>query len=107
MAQMGRLETAPRLDVGDEGILVEVVADDLRHVGVQDLVVGHTGARGICDGHVAGPPRRHEAGRAEDRIGVKLRRIEEQIVDPPVDHVDPNQTADGPHVDDVVLDHQI
>ena len=107
VAELGLLAAHPRGHVGDDRILAEVVADDLRHIGVDGLVVGDARAGGVDEGDVAGPVGVHDAGHAHERVGAKRERIEEVVVDPPVDHVDPLEAAGGPHEDDVVLHDEI
>ncbi len=95
------------LDVGHERLLAEVVVDQGGNVGVEHLVVGHAGAGGVGDGHVAGPPRRHQPGHAERGVGAEHLGVEEQVVDPSVHHVHAHQAAHRAQVHDVVVDHEV
>ena len=97
----------PGRDVGDKGFLVQVVADQGGHVGVDHLVVGHPGSRRIGDGHLPRLPRPHEPGDAESGVTPEHLGVEEQVVDPAVDHVDANEPTDGAQVHAVVVDDEV
>ena len=75
------------LDVGEQRLLAQVVANHVRHVGVDTLVVGNPGSRRVGDRHVAELVGVEEAGRAELRIGTEGQRVDEIVVDAAVDHV--------------------
>ena len=77
-----------RLDDRQERLLAEVVADDRRRVGEDRLVVGDAGADAVGDRDVAGADRRGQPGDAEQRIGAEHDRVDEVVVDPPVEDVD-------------------
>jgi hypothetical protein len=90
------------------GSSIEVVLDDLRHEGVDHLVVGHAGARGVGDADIAGASRRASGRARPTRNPAEGFRIEEVVVDAPIDDIDPAQAGDGLHVDAIVLpDDQI
>ena len=91
--------------VRQDRVLAEVVLDHLRHVGVDDLVVGHTRTGRIGQTDLALDPRAHQALAAEDRVRIERFRIEEQIVDAAIDDIDALQAIDGPHVRAVVVTH--
>ena len=76
-----------RLDVVQDRVLAQVVADHGRHVGVDELVVGHAVAHAVGDRHPARPRRVDDAGAAHQRLGPELQRVEVVVVDAPVDHV--------------------
>ena len=101
LADVGIVEPV-RLDVGQDRRLAEVVLDQRRDVGVDQLVVGHAVADRVGDGDVAGPGRVQDARAADDRVGPELHRVEEVVVDPPVDDVHPLFTRSAAHVEDVV-----
>ena len=48
-----------------------------------------------------------QAGDAEVRIRPHRQRIEEAVVDPPVDHVDPLRPARRAHEDAALVDEQV
>ena len=77
------------------------------HVGVDQLVVADAVAHRVGDHHVARAGRVDQAGDAEHRVGVELQRVEELVVDPPVDHVHPLVALRGAHVDEVVAAEQV
>jgi hypothetical protein len=93
--------------IRQDRILVEVVFDDARDVGVDDLVVGHPGADGVGHGDVAGAVGADQTRHAQDRIGPEDGRIEEVVVDAPVDHVHRHQAGGRAHEDPGVAHHQI
>jgi hypothetical protein len=78
-----------RANVFENRLLAEVVADHVRHEGVDRLVVGDSGARGVRKGHGAAPIRRKKASAAERGVGSEDDRVEVVVVDAPVDHVHP------------------
>ena len=68
-------------------VLAQVVADHGRHVGVDELVVGHAVAHAVGDGHPPGPGGVDHARAADEGLGTELQRVEVVVVDAPVDHV--------------------
>ena len=92
-----RVAQPPGVDVAEHRLLAEVVADEVRQVGVDELVVGHAVADGVGEGDVAGAGRVDEAGHAEHRVGAEVHRVEELVVDAPVDHVHRLEPLGGPH----------
>ncbi|MCY1230398.1 hypothetical protein D9M72_428090 [compost metagenome] len=93
--------------VVEDDLLAEVEADHVGHVRIDRLVVRHASADRIADGHVAGTVDRQQAGRAERGIVPEHQRIEEVVVDAPVDHVDALRPLRGAHEQVVVLDEQV
>ncbi|MCY1225057.1 hypothetical protein D9M72_372460 [compost metagenome] len=96
-----------RVHVRDHGLFVEVVADEVRHIAVDELVVSHAVAHGIGDGHASGTGRIHQARAAQHGIGPELQRIEEVVVDPLVDDVNALFAGGGPHVHPVAAADQV
>ena len=88
---------APGVDVAQHRLLVEVVADQVGQVGVDELVVGHAVADRVGQGHVARPGGVDHAGAAEHRVGAEVHRVEELVVDAAVDHVHRLQALGGAH----------
>ena len=95
------------LHVRQDLVLAEVVLDDGRHVGVDRFVVGHTGADGVREGHPAHAVRGEESGYTEERIAPKGQRIQEVVIDPPVDHIHALAAAGRAHVDGRVVHEQV
>ena len=95
------------LDVLEDRVLAQVVADHGRHVGVDELVVGHAVAHAVGDGHPAGPGRVDDARAAHQRLGPELQRVEVVVVDAPVDHVDRHLALGGAQEDVGAVAHQV
>ena len=77
-----------RRHVAEDRLLAEVVADDLGHVVVDDLVVGDARADRVRERDVARAHGAEQPGDAEHRLGAEGERVEELVVDAAVDHVD-------------------
>ena len=92
-----RVFEPPRVDVLEDRLLGEVVADEVGHVRVEQLVVGDAVADRVRDRDVAEPRREHETRGAEHRVGAELQRIEELVVDAAVDDVDALGSAGRAH----------
>ncbi len=101
------LAAAPGRHVLEDRLLAEEEFHDLRHVAVDRLVVGDAGADGVGKREVAGLVDRHQAGHAERGIRAERERVEEVVVDAPVDDVDPLEPLGGAHVGDLALDHDV
>jgi hypothetical protein len=61
----------------------------------------------IGDRHAAGAVGFDEAGHPDQGILAPEDRVEPVVVDPPVDDVDPAETAGRAHEDQVLVDHQV
>ena len=96
-----------RRHVLDQRLLAEVVADHLRDVVVDRLVVGDAGADRVDDRDAARAVGAHQARDAEHAVGPELERVHEVVVDPAVDRVDALQAAGGADVADGVADHEV
>ena len=100
--------TAVGRHVGEDRLLAEEVADHVRHVGVDDLVVRDAAAGSVGKRDVARLPGAHQSGYAQHRFLAERLRVQEEVVDAPVNDVDPLETADCAHVHAVVLrDHEV
>ncbi len=97
MPQGVRLVAPEGVDVAQDRVLVEVEADQLGQVGVDQLVVGHAVADGVGDGDPAAAHRRDQPGDAEHRVAAEVHRVEELVVDPAVDDVDRLVTGGRAH----------
>ncbi len=95
------------LDVRQDGILAEVVADDFGDEAVDHLVVGDAGADGVGERDVAGAVGAHEAGDAERGVLAEDERVEEIVVDAAVDHIDADEAVDGPHVNEIIDNDEV
>ena len=97
LLERARILEPPRVDVLEDGLFGEVVADEVGNVGVDQLVIGDAVAHGVGDGDVAEPRGEHEAGRPEHRVRAELQWIEEVVVDTAVDDVDALGAASRAH----------
>ena len=95
------------VNVVDDRLLVQVVADHRRHIGVDELVVGHAGARGIGDRHPSGAHHIDQARYAEHRIAAEHLGVEEVVIDAAVDHVHGFPACRAAHPDATVFTDQI
>ncbi len=96
------------LDIGQDGVLVQVIADDARHVGIDRLVVGDPGPRRVGQRHMAGAIGAHQARHAEQTVGAEHFGIDELVIETAIDGVDALEPAGGPHIDLVVfVDQQV
>ncbi len=93
--------------VGEDRLLGQVEADHLRHVRIDRLVVGDAGADRVGERDPPGAVGGEQARHAEHRVGAERQRIEEVVVDAPVDHVHALRAVRRAHVDGVVLDEQV
>ena len=92
-----RLLETPGVDVGDDRLLREVVADQVGQVRIHELVVGDAVADRVRDRDVAEAGRQHESRRAEHGVRAELQWVEELVVDPAVDDVDSGGAGGGAH----------
>jgi hypothetical protein len=95
------------LNVGQQRFLAQVVLDHGRHIGVDELVVAHTVADRAGDDDVAGAGGVDQTGHPQHRVGAELQRIQERVVDAPIDDVDLALTLGGAHVHLVVSTKQV
>ena len=91
----------------EDRFLAQVKADHVRDIGVGRFVVGHASSERIREAHIAGAVHRQQARHTEIRIRAKRERIEESVVDTPVNDVDALASARGAHEDVTVLHEQI
>ena len=93
--------------VGQDRLLVQVVADERRHERIERLVVDDAVADGIGHGHGARADGGHQAGHTEQGVVLEEDRVDRLVVDASVDDVDLLEAARGAHQDPPVLDHEI
>ena len=98
---------APGGDVAQDRLLAQIEAHHLGHIGVHGFVVGHAGADGVRQHHVAGAVHREQPRHAQHGIGAEGERVEEGVVDAAVDHIDPARAAGGAHVDEAAAHEEI
>lgn len=95
------------LDIGENRFLGEVVADQIRDVGVEQLVIRNPIPHGVRECDIACRGGAQDAGAADHRIGPEVQRIEEVVVEPPVYDMDGHLATRGPHPDPVVPADQV
>ena len=96
-----------RLHVGEQRLLLQVVADHLGDEAVDRLVVRDARADRVGKGDRSRPDRTRQPGHAEERIGPELERIDEVVVEPAVDRVDAGEPARGSHVANLVAHNEV
>ncbi len=90
---------------GQQRFLLQVIANHVRHKGVNDLVIRHPTPRGIGDGDITRLPGAHQARDTEQRLRTEGFRVHELLVDAPVDDVHTHGPVHGAHIDAVVVRH--
>ena len=94
-------------DVVQHRFLRQVIADHVGHVRIDRLVVGHPGADRVGERDAAPAVGGEEAGDAQHRVAAERERVEEIVVDAPVDHVHALGAARRLHVDRIVAHEQV
>ena len=97
----------PRVHIADDGRGSQVKADHLGHIGVDGFIVRHAGADGIGDGNASGAIGCEQPRNSQHGIGPKHQRVQEIIVDTPVDDIDPLRALGGAHEHRLVAHEQI
>ncbi|CFE53370.1 Uncharacterised protein [Mycobacterium tuberculosis] len=93
--------------VRQQRLFVEVVLDHGRHVRVDEFVVTDSVADRTGQHDVAGPGSVDQSGHPEHRIGTELQRIQEGVINAPIDDVDLALPLGGAHVYLVVSTEQV
>ena len=107
VAQLGGNLGPERLDVVEQRLLLEVVADHVGNERIDALVIGDPRPNAVGEGHGAGPIGIHEPRHTEGAVRPERERIKEVVVDPPVDDVDPLASPRGSHENAVTVDEQV
>ena len=107
MLPLYRTRAEVGLHVLQHGLFRQVVADDVRDIGIQRLVVGDAGAKRVRQCDVPRAVGVEQAGDSQHAVGAKAHGIDEIIIDAAVDHIHTAQAAGCAHVDDVVVRDQI
>ena len=102
-----RLAATPGRDILQDRLLAGEEADDLGHVGIDGLVVGHAGPDRIGEGHGPGLIGRHQAGHPQSRVWPEGQGIQIIVVDAAVDDVDLLSSLGRAHEDLAVVDEQV
>ena len=93
--------------IWQNGIFAQVIADDPRHVGVDGIVVGHARADRVGQGHVATGVGAQQSGHSQHAVGPQVFRVQEIVVDAPVDHVHRLEAGGGLHEEAVLFNHEV
>jgi hypothetical protein len=75
--------------VGEHAVFPQVIANHLRHVCVNHLVIRHSSPGGIGQGNPSGFIHLHESWDAQERIGSEGPRIKKIIIDTSIDDIHP------------------
>ena len=94
-----RVLQAVGVDVREQRLLAEVVADQVRHPGVDELVVRDAVADPVRDGDLTGPRGVDQPRAADHAVRPEMERVQVVVVDPSVEHVDALHPLGGPHPD--------
>ena len=103
----GAVDKVHGLDVLQYRVLAEVVPDHCRHVGVDELVVGHPVPNSVRDGDSAGSCCVHHSGTSHQRLRSELQRIEVLVVDSAVDHMNGYLPLGRPQEDVGAVTHEV
>ena len=93
--------------VVEDRLLAQVVADHLRHVVVDRLVVGDPRPDRVDDRDRARAVGAHQSGHAEHRIGPELEWVDERVVEAAVDGVHALEPVGGADEAQLVADHEV
>src|SRR5258706_14936241 len=107
MVAFGPIAAYESLYIVENRIFAKKITDNLGHVSVKGLVVGHACAECICEADVSGAVSAEETRDAERRIRAKCERIDKVIINAAVDHIHAAQSPGGAHIHDVVVNGQI
>ena len=102
-----RLAATPGRHVFQDRLFAHEEADDLRHIGIDRLVVGHARADSVCQGHGPRPIGRHQPRHPKRRVRPEGQRIEVIVVNPAIDNIDLLPPLGRAHEDLAVVDEQI
>ena len=101
------IERPEGLDVRQDRVFLQVIADDLGDERIDPLVVGHAGADGVGQAELPARYAPIRPGDAELAVAAEGQGVEEVVVDPAVDHVDPLRPAGRPHEDLAAVEEQV
>ena len=85
---------------------IQIKTDHVRDIGVNRLIVGHTGPDGIGQRDIARLVGLQDARHAERGIRTEGERIEEVVIDPAINHIHPLRPLRRAHIDHIVLDEE-
>src|SRR6266702_2896252 len=95
------------LDVWQDRLFTEVVANDGGDISVDGLIVGYPRANGISQCNISGAVRIQQAGYSQCRARFKGERIKVVIINTPVDDINAPQTSGRAHINNVIMHEQI
>src|SRR5258706_4187477 len=102
-----RIGHQQRFDAFKYWILVEIVANDFGHIGVDSFVVGDSRPQRVCKGYVPGAIVVEEADSTKRGTVLENQGIKIIVVDSTIDNINPLQAERRSHVDHIVVDHKI
>src|SRR5207302_6376357 len=92
---------------GKDGVLAQVVGDNARSIGIDCLVVGHSGAHAVCQIDPTHTITGEQTRDAQDRVRSKCKWIDEIVVDATVDHVHSLWASSCPHIHEAIVHEQV
>jgi hypothetical protein len=93
--------------VGKYHVLVQVILDDVRQVGIHGLVVCNAGPGCISERYPAITVNIHQARYPEGRVGAECFGVDKIIIDPAVNHIYALKAPRCAHMDEIVHHDQI
>ena len=82
-------------DVRQQRALAQVVLDELREIGIRQLVVGYAITDRVGDRDIAGPGSVHQPWGPQHRVRAEGQRIDKIVVDAAINYVYPAQAGRG------------
>jgi hypothetical protein len=100
-------ETNVRRNGRKNRLLTEIIFDDLRHVSVDDLVVGDAGSRSIRQCDVTRSVDIHDSSNSQQRVRSERLRIQEIVVDAAIEDIHALQAFGRAHHNQAISYNQV
>ena len=107
ITQILRLRADAGRDVRQQRLLAQIELHHARNIGVDHFVVGHASSGRVGQGHLTGLINLHQPAHPKHGIASKHLRIQEIIVNPPVNDIHAFEAAGGAHADAVIDHHEV
>ena len=95
------------MHVLEDWFFAEIEANHFRHIWVKGFVVGHTSTHCVRQRHPTSAVGVHQAGHAEHGVRSERERINEVVIDTPINDIDFLRPLRGAHENGVVLNKQV